>query len=115
MASVNETALVKAAIEWLLWKRVFCWRNNTGAMALGGDDGTKKRFVRYGIKGASDILGVLPGGRFLAAEAKVGRNKLTGHQKDFLHAVNDSGGLGIVFYSLDELEQQIYEALEESR
>jgi len=103
-----ETSLVHTAIALLKLKGVFCWRNNTGATVLGEGDG--RRFVRFGVPGASDILGVLPGGRFFAAEAKVGRNKPTRSQQDFLNSVSRAGGLAIVFYSIDELIEKIREA-----
>jgi hypothetical protein len=102
----NETALVKSALTMLLYDRITCWRNNTGGAEYENKD-KSKRFVRYGIPGASDILGVLPGGRFLAAEAKVGRNKPTDEQWAFLNQVNAAGGLGIWFRSLKELDAKV--------
>lgn len=110
---MSETALVKAALQWLDWKRIPAWRNNTGAVQKRHTDAsgaTSTRFIRFGIKGASDILGVLPpNGRILAAEAKVGRNKATAAQQEFLDMINAAGGLAFVFYSIDELEQKIQE------
>jgi len=76
--------------------------NNTGSL--------RNRFgvpVRYGHPGSSDILGVLPGGKFIAAEAKVGKDKPSAIQSRFLHHVAAAGGCAVVFYSLDELEHGI--------
>lgn len=102
----NETDLVRACINYLNMRGIFAWRQNQGGMKA--EYKGKKRFMRFaGAKGISDIIGVLPDGRFLAVECKVGRNKPTDDQRAFLQSVNDSGGLGIVVYDLDELRDWI--------
>lgn len=102
-ATGNETALVKACLALLRLRGILAWRCNTGCArytdATGG-----KRLVRFGVPGMSDILCVLPGGRFLAVECKVGRNQLTSDQAVFLARVNAAGGLGVCVRSVDELE-----------
>jgi len=100
---MSETELVKACVELLKLRGALAWRQNTGAAALPGRGG-KKQFVRFGVKGCADILGVLPGGRMLAVECKVGRNQATSEQAAFLDAVCAQGGAGTVVRSLDELE-----------
>ena len=60
--------------------------------------------IRLAPAGTSDILGVLPNGKFIALEAKVGNNKATLKQLEFLAKVIRNGGHGIVFYSLKELK-----------
>ena len=102
----NETALVRSAVEWLNIVGVFAWRVNTGAAQYQDRHG-KKRFVRFGAPGVSDIIGIMPDGRFLAAEAKVGDNTPTAAQRHFLDMVNAAGGLGVVFHSIDELAEAI--------
>lgn len=97
----NETQLVNACLDLLVMFGVFAWRNNTGATKIGD------RFIRFGMKGASDILGVLPGGRFLAVECKMPKGKTSEAQDEFLAGVNASGGLGIVVRSVDELAEKI--------
>jgi hypothetical protein len=54
----RETALVRACLELLALRRILAWRNNSGAFLLG--EGTGRRFVRAGLRGSADILGVLP-------------------------------------------------------
>ena len=93
-----HTDLVNVCVAWLDLKRIPAWINNTGAYKRG------KGYIRYGIPGSSDILGLLPpSGRFLGVECKTGRGKPTPEQVSFLKMVNDAGGLGIVVYELDEL------------
>lgn len=79
------------------------WRQNTGAHTFKDSNG-KRRFVRYGFVGASDIMGMLRGGRFFSIETKRQDYKPQGEkqkqhlvrQLEFLRDVNNCGGLGIL-------------------
>ena len=74
------------------------FRNNVGR--LHDKDG---RYVQYGLcRGSSDLIGWTKGGRFLAVEVKGPKGKLTKNQGQFLDAVNQEGGIGIVVSSVDE-------------
>ncbi len=97
----TETALVKACLIWLNLKGVFAWRQNTGATVATYKG--KQRFVRYGLAGTSDIIGILPGGQFLAIECKLPGGKPTPLQVAFLAVIVAYGGVGIVVHSLEEL------------
>ena len=105
----KEQSLVKQLMQYLALKGIFAWRQNQGAVksVYGG----KVRFFRFAsVKGISDIIGVLPDGRMLAIEAKVGRNKPSDDQEAFLSSINDSGGLGFVAYSLDDVMKGLDDA-----
>jgi hypothetical protein len=104
---VSETALVKGCLEYLKLKRIMAWRMNSGGAIPIVSAKYGRRAVYLGPKGLSDIIGMLPGGRFLAVEVKVGRKKPTPAQSEFLSWVNDAGGLGVVVWSLEELEKVI--------
>jgi len=80
------------------------WRNNSGGQKIG------RHFVRWGEPGAADVLGVLPGGRLLCVEAKVGRNRPTPAQEAWLSMVRAAGALALVTRSVQELEEQFREA-----
>lgn len=109
-----ETPLVHACLELLALRGYgeTTWRHNSGALKIPAHfDGTrlrKRRYVQFGGKdGASDILGFLPpNGRFLAIECKVGKNRPTKAQREFLDAVKRAGGLALLIYddvrALDE-------------
>ena len=91
-----EGDLVRACLAYLEAAGVFAWRNNSGMAMLPGRGG-KPQPVRFGgMPGASDILGVLLGGRFLAVECKVGKGKLSEAQRRFLERVDQMGGLALV-------------------
>ena len=65
-------------------------RQNTGAIKVG------ERFVRFGWRGCSDVLGQLKDGRLLACEVKAKRGRLRPEQAQFLYRVRAFGGVGIV-------------------
>ncbi len=73
------------------------WRQNTGALKV--DD----RFIRFGLRGSSDILGIIaPTGRLLAIEVKAARGVLTDYQRAFGAMVEKFGGLYVVARSSTE-------------
>jgi hypothetical protein len=97
--SAPGSALVKACLDYLALRGVFAWRsNNTGIW-----DAKKRCWRFHGMKGVSDIHGVLDGGRFLAIECKEGQGRLTDEQLCYLAHVNALGGLGLVVRSVGEL------------
>lgn len=106
-----ETALVRAVLEYLQLRGIPSWRNNTGA-ATYVDKYGRKRHVKYGVPGASDILGLIPPtGRLLAIECKAGKIKPTDKQIEFLDMVREAGGLAVVAYDLgDAFEALGYDA-----
>jgi hypothetical protein len=101
MNAVTESAVLRACLDYLALKGVYAWRQNQGAIPL--KDGGYRRFV--GLKGVSDILGVLDGGRVLAVEVKKPGGKLSREQKAFLDAVRERGGLALVVRGVDELDK----------
>ena len=94
----EEGAVVKVCLEYLNIYGAYVWRNNTGCLK----DKTE-RPVFFGKPGSSDILGVLPGGRFIAVECKSKKGKLSENQKDFLAEIERLGGLAIVARSVDDV------------
>lgn len=60
-------------------------------------------YIKFGYKGSSDILGILPNGKFLAVEVKAKNGKLSIDQEEFLKRINDNDGVGFVVYNLDDL------------
>jgi hypothetical protein len=97
LPKISEQALVRQAVAYLTLNGCYVWRENVGAMRI------RDRFVRFGHKGVSDVLGVSPDGRMIAVELKIRHNAPTMFQVDFLKAINDRGGIGILAYSLEEL------------
>jgi hypothetical protein len=72
----------------------FWWRQNTGAVKLEGAGG-KNRYVRFSFKGASDLMAVLVGGKFLAVECKATGKEPSDDQRAFLRRCNEAHAYGV--------------------
>jgi hypothetical protein len=64
-------------------------------------------FVRFGFKGISDIIGIMPGGRFLAVECKVPGRKPTPEQERFIGEISRKGGAALVVHDAAELMKML--------
>lgn len=105
-----ETVIQGRIMEALSVAGCLVWRNNTGALP----DGRTGRLVKYGLcKGSSDIIGIAPGGRFLAVEVKTPTGRATKEQELFLAAVRRRGGIGFVARSADEAVALLRAALDQ--
>ena len=106
MKKRSEQDLVKACIQYLTMIGCDVWRQNQGATKIG------KRFVRFSHrKGISDIIGVAPGGLFIAVECKMPKGKATPDQLKFLESVRTHGGIGILAYSVDDVSDVMGEVV----
>ena len=102
-----EREVLRQCLDLLRLLRVPHWRANTGALAASGADG-RRRFVRFGPVGQSDILGVLPpAGRLLCVEVKRKGKRPTEAQSAFLANVEAAGGLAIVVHDALELRRAL--------
>lgn len=76
---------------------------NTGAAVY--ESHGRKRFVRFGHPGMSDILAIAPTtGKLIALEIKIPGKKPTPAQAEFLAIVNAAGGIGRCITSVDEAQ-----------
>jgi hypothetical protein len=85
---------------------IFAWKNQT----QGTFDPRAKRFRKFnGLKGVSDILGILPDGTFLAIEVKRAKPKTypTKDQKEFIKNITISGGVAFVARSIDDITKNL--------
>lgn len=98
----KEKSVLNSCIQYLTLKGYVVIRNNTGAFAAEGANG-KRRLIRFGQVGSSDIIACSKDGRFIAIECKSATGKLTSHQSDFLRKINNNNGTAIVARSVDDL------------
>lgn len=89
--------LVKACCDYLSLKKVFFYRNNSGAYvtASGG-------FVRYGTPGSPDVVCVKDG-KYIGLEMKMGSGRQSPNQKDFQKRLEAAGGIYHIIRSLDDI------------
>lgn len=101
-----ENQIKRAICQWLAAKRAFFWVTDR----VGIYDPTRKTFRSnrdpYRIKGVADILGSWKG-RLLAIEVKTKTGRISQEQKQFLARVNESGGIGFVARSIDDVEREL--------
>lgn len=102
----TENQIMNQIIDYLRYRGYLVWRNNTGAAEYEKDG--KKRLVRFGQKGASDIFCIdhKNQGRFVAIEVKTPKTarRVTRWQQEFLDNVNAHNGLGFVATSVEEVQ-----------
>jgi len=94
-----EGRIKARCLRYLERRGFFAWNNPSGAVRIAPD-----RWLHFGKKGSADILGCLPGGRFLAVETKAPEGRLTPEQRQFLETVRGLGGLAVVVKSWKELD-----------
>lgn len=103
---MKETQIQNTILEYLKWKKIYCWRNNNTPIY----DPVGKRFRRMpkgSIKGVSDILGILLDGRFFAIEVKVKGKYPSKEQKEFMKSINKNGGVAFVARSLEDVRNYL--------
>jgi hypothetical protein len=100
-----EGTVKAACLKYLKRRGILAWNNPTGAVRIALD-----RWLRFGLKGSSDILGILPRGRFLAVECKVPNGRLSPEQKQFLDEIRGFGGLAVVAKSWTDVDRALREA-----
>jgi hypothetical protein len=104
---IPEADIQKQILEYLARRRIFAWRQNSGAVVYE-DRNRDKRFVRFAsVNGISDILGILPDGRMLAIEVKKRGKKPSKKQRIFLETIRENNGVAIVAYSLDDVIKEL--------
>lgn len=109
--TTNTNALTTACLEMLRASGCVAWRNNTGAMPVGGANG-RRRFVRFGALGSGDIFAIIPPlGQFASIEIKTGRDDLRESQGAWMEQIENAGGFAVVVRSLDDLAAFLADAL----
>lgn len=99
-----EADIENLILDYLNKRGIFAFKIKT----MGTYDAINKTYRKLGkfsLKGTSDILGLLPGGRFLAIEVKTAKGVVSKEQKAFLNKVNKKGGLGFVARSVEDVKE----------
>ena len=95
-----ESEVLKFCLVWLRRHGILCNRNNVGAGAVGISG-----YYSYGIRGAGDIVGLLPNGKHFEIECKAGKGgRLSLAQQKRMSNIRDNNGLYFVVHGIEELE-----------
>jgi len=101
---IAESEIQSLILGWLLTKGFYAWRNHSQG-TFDAKSGRYRAMNQIGArKGVSDILGVLPDGRFLAIEVKGAKGRTSQEQDAFIRMVNSLGGLAFVARSLEDVK-----------
>lgn len=100
----SESEVQKECLSILTLYNIFHWRQNSG--------GLKGGYKTSYINGVSDILGILPDGRFLAIECKRSKGGIVSEdQKRFLSNIEKNNGVALVINDSQILIQKLNEIL----
>jgi len=104
---IPEKAIENQILHFLYKKKIFAWKNQS----TGVYDPIKKIYRKsnnpFHIKGVSDILGILPDGRFLAIEVKSATGRPSEEQKKFIWQINANGGKAFLARSIEDVEAEL--------
>ena len=103
---MKESETQKAILEWLAWKHVFHYRNNSGAFVMPETATHARRFFRAGVVGAPDIVCVI-NGQYVGIEVKAPKGRQSENQKEFQAQLEVAGGKYILAYSIDDVERAL--------
>jgi hypothetical protein len=101
-----EAPVLKGVLEYLTARGIYAWRSNN----VGVYNRKRDAYVFHGLRGVSDVLGILPDGRLLAIECKSPGKRPSEAQDAFLEAIAARGGVATWVTSVDELEADLREA-----
>jgi len=77
---MSEHDAQKSILEWLAYRRIFHWRNNSGAMV--SEYKGRTRFMRFGAVGSPDIFAMRKGVCY-GIEVKAEKGRQSDAQKEF--------------------------------
>jgi hypothetical protein len=95
-ASISEHEIQRQITDYLTLKGVFWYRNNTGAMKVG------KSYVRFGVKGAPDLIAVVRG-HYFGIEVKKPGKSISEAQAAFCADIRRAGGTYLVATCLEDV------------
>lgn len=100
----SEAEIQSAILDYLAARRILAFRVNSGNLLLQNADGSSRR-IKLAPKGTADIIGIAPGGRFMAIEVKDRKGKQTPEQLEFEKKVIEAGGYYLLARSVEDVER----------
>jgi hypothetical protein len=97
----QETAVVREILEYLARRGIMAWRCQSGIVRV------KRGWMHLAPKGTADIVGVLPGGRFLAVEVKTDDGDLEPSQVEWWARIIAAGALYVLARGIEDVEEAL--------
>lgn len=112
-----ENQVTAACFKYLQLQGAFVWRNQSRTFQVPGKGG-RMRPMFVGTPGSPDIMGILPGGRFIGVECKRPLGPKGGHggsvqsadQQRWQNECERVGGLYVLARGIDDVERALKEA-----
>jgi hypothetical protein len=99
---VKESEIQRQILDYLTLRRIFHYRQNSGAFVFPETGTHKRRFFKAGVLGAPDIICVIKG-QYVGIEVKAPKGKQSEHQKAFQQTLEAAGGRYVLAYSLEDV------------
>jgi hypothetical protein len=105
----SEKPIENSILDFLSSVGIFAWKNQS----VGVYDKSRKVYRKsnnvHHINGVSDILGILPDGRFLAIEVKhpSRKNTATDNQRLFIDLIEKNKGVAFIAWDLDMVIERL--------
>lgn len=91
-----EKQILKSILDYLEIKKIFHWRQNTGALKVQG------RFIRFGEVGSPDIF-IVRRGQIIGLEVKTDKGTQSDFQKEWQTNFESAGGIYHLVRSIDDV------------
>ena len=102
----SEAEVQKAILQYLRVHPMVAWVGRFNSGAFIESYGGKERYIQANsVKGCSDILGMLKGGRAFAIEVKSMKGRVTQDQDNFILRVLEGGGYAGVARSIEDVNK----------
>ena len=105
MIELSEADILRQILDYLSVHRIMHWRQNVGSR-VDLDRYGKKRFIKFGRKGAADIFACV-NGMLVAIEVKDAKGRQSEHQRAFEQEVIAAGGIYILCRSLEDMVENL--------
>ena len=111
---MSEQDTVNAILDYLRAHGAYAVRVNSGGKPVENENGSR-HFIRMAPAGTPDIIACWPGGLFMGIECKQKGNKPTPIQAATLDQIRETGGVAVVAYGIEDVEQALKERIEYAR
>jgi len=101
---MTEQDIQRDILDYLKARGVVAWKNHID-----------RRRYSVGKNGAPDIVGYLPGGRFLGIEVKKPGGNVRPAQDEFIERAVVSGACAFIAYSLDDAREIVEQEMRRCR
>jgi len=102
---MTETEIQAQILTYLQYRGILATRNQSGTVHVGGT------WMNLGSPGWPDIIGCLPGGRFLGIEVKRPGGKASKEQQQRINQIAAKGGLIFLATSVEDVRDKLEERL----